>query len=71
MSLPKITLAHHPDCIFEIAWDVAGELGGQCSCPDFWPHQVCTECWMPPKRHLKSCSQWVKPKKKVKEIKSV
>lgn len=64
---PEVTLAHHPNCPFEYAWDVAGELGAQCSCPRFWPHRVCTECWRPPRQHGHFCSQcpptWIAPER--------
>ncbi len=65
MNNSETTLAHHPNCPWEYAWDVVAEHGAACTCPRFWPHQVCTECWMPPKRHLKSCSRFVR---KVKDV---
>lgn len=56
-QLPAVVLAHHPMCPYEYAWDVAGECHAACTCPQFWPHLVCSECWRPPKRHRKDCSK--------------
>lgn len=50
----KTTLAHHPSCPREQMWDIEGV---SCDCPRFWPHKVCTTCWMPPKRHRKDCPE--------------
>lgn len=53
----KTTMAHHPSCIYEQAWDVAPEHQPPCTCPAFWPHRVCVTCWQPPTRHKKDCPE--------------
>jgi hypothetical protein len=63
MSDAKTTIAHHPSCIASQAWDVA-EAYDHCSCPLFWPRRVCTECWLPPKRHSRRCSHYVKTRRR-------
>jgi hypothetical protein len=45
---PATTIAHHPDCIAEQAWDIP-EAYEQCSCGGrdrpFFPRRVCVRCW--------------------------
>ena len=50
--------AHHPSCIAEQAWDIQ-EAYDHCTCPAFWPHKVCVECWRPPKQHRRGCSEQI------------
>lgn len=50
MAAATTTIAHHPTCPYEYAWDVAGECQAQCTCPKFWPRRVCAICWNVPKK---------------------
>ncbi len=52
----EITTAHHMDCPYTFAWDVAPyDPLIHCSCPQFWPRKVCASCWNMPHQHKREC----------------
>ncbi|MHA2219888.1 MAG: hypothetical protein ACXACY_28665 [Candidatus Hodarchaeales archaeon] len=52
--MKETTTAHHPDCPYEFAFDVAGDVGAYCICHEKrgFPREVCIFCWQP----LKHCT---------------
>jgi hypothetical protein len=56
MSERQTTTAHHMDCPYNFAWDVASsDPLIYCSCPPLWPRKVCIHCWNMPHQHRRHC----------------